>query len=151
MFFSEWWQSTFVLQNIPAEWLLGIKYRFFLSLEIYHAFIKNILHVRRSLVGLWIGLQAFTIMAWVQSLVRELRSYKLCGVAKNNNNKWKFQRITLRKYFLICLPGCRKTIYTLHQYVYVEIYEQGQPNSSIWQFHWPQRDIIYKTVSRLLC
>ena len=55
---------------------------FYLSLEIYHAFIKKILHVRRSLVGLWIGLQAFTIIAWVQSMVRELRSYKLYGMIK---------------------------------------------------------------------
>ena len=48
---------------------------------------KTYSHVRRSLVGLWIGLQAFTIMAWVQSLVRELRSYKLCGMIKKTERK----------------------------------------------------------------
>ena len=46
---------------------------------------------------LWLGLSAFTAGAWVQSLVRELRSHKPCGEAKNNNNnncfvKRKFAR-----------------------------------------------------------
>ena len=36
-----------------------------------------------SLVVQWLGLHAFTARAWVQSLVRELRSHKLCGMAKN--------------------------------------------------------------------
>ena len=35
-----------------------------------------------SLVVQWLGLGAFTVMAQVQSLVRELRSCKLCGGAK---------------------------------------------------------------------
>ena len=30
----------------------------------------------------WLGLGTFTAMAWVQSLVRELRSYKPLGVDK---------------------------------------------------------------------
>ena len=38
--------------------------------------------VRSSLVAQWIGLCAFTAVSWVQSLVRELRSYKLHGIAK---------------------------------------------------------------------
>ena len=38
-----------------------------------------------SLVVQWLGLGIFTTMAWVQSLVLELRSYKLHGKSK----KWK--------------------------------------------------------------
>ena len=40
-----------------------------------------------GLVGLWIGLQAFTLMAWVQSLIRVLRSYKLCGMFQKTERK----------------------------------------------------------------
>ena len=35
-----------------------------------------------SQVVQWLGLGAFTLVAWVQSLVGELRSYKLQGTAK---------------------------------------------------------------------
>ena len=35
-----------------------------------------------SLVAEWLGFWAFTAVAWVQSLVGELRSHKSCGVAK---------------------------------------------------------------------
>ena len=35
-----------------------------------------------SLVVQWLGLSAFIVGAQVQSLVRELRSHKLCSVAK---------------------------------------------------------------------
>ena len=37
---------------------------------------------RRPQVVLWLGLKAFTARAWVQSLVRKLRSLKLCSMAK---------------------------------------------------------------------
>ena len=42
-----------------------------------------------SLVVQWLGLSAFTARAWVQSLVRELRSHKLCGMAKNKRVRHK--------------------------------------------------------------
>ena len=35
-----------------------------------------------SLVVQWLGFGAFTAVAWVQPLVGELRSSKLCGMAK---------------------------------------------------------------------
>ena len=38
---------------------------------------------RNSLVVQWLGLSAFTAVVWVQSLVRELRSCKLCNLVKN--------------------------------------------------------------------
>ena len=38
--------------------------------------------VRSFLAAQWIGLCAFTAVSWVQSLVRELRSYYLHGIAK---------------------------------------------------------------------
>ena len=38
--------------------------------------------VRSFLAAHWIGLCAFTAVSWVQSLVRELRSYYLHGIAK---------------------------------------------------------------------
>ena len=40
-----------------------------------------------SLVVQWLGLGIFTIMAWVQSLVIELRSDKLHGKPKNRGKK----------------------------------------------------------------
>ena len=42
-----------------------------------------------SLVVQWLGLWTFTATAWVQSLVRELRSHKLHGVAKKKRKKEK--------------------------------------------------------------
>ena len=42
-------------------------------------------NVGNPLVVQWLGLSAFTAMARVQSLVRELRSCKLLGVAKKIN------------------------------------------------------------------
>ena len=39
-----------------------------------------------SLVVQWLGLGSFTAGAWVQSLVRELRSSKLFGGEKNLKN-----------------------------------------------------------------
>ena len=35
-----------------------------------------------SLAVQWLGLHAFTAVVWVRSLVRELRSHKLCSAAK---------------------------------------------------------------------
>ena len=35
----------------------------------------------------WLGLGAFTAVAWVQSLVGELRSYKLCSAAKKKKKE----------------------------------------------------------------
>ena len=37
----------------------------------------------------WLGLGTFTAMAWVQSLVRELRSYKPLGVDKKKKKRKK--------------------------------------------------------------
>ena len=37
----------------------------------------------------WLGLTLLLQGVWVRSLVRELRSYMLHGVANNNNNKCK--------------------------------------------------------------
>ena len=47
--------------------------------------IKNI--QRSSLVVWWLGIGAFTAVVWVQTLVRELRSCKLCGVAKKKKKE----------------------------------------------------------------
>ena len=40
-----------------------------------------------SLVVQWLGLSAFTAAAQVQSLVGELRSHKLCGLARIKNKE----------------------------------------------------------------
>jgi len=40
-----------------------------------------------SLVVQWLGLTFFTAVAWIQSLVGELRSYKMHGMAKNKKEK----------------------------------------------------------------
>ena len=42
-----------------------------------------------SLAGQWLGLGAFTAGTQVQSLVRELRSCKMCSVAKKEKKKKK--------------------------------------------------------------
>ena len=34
----------------------------------------------------WLGFQAFTAVAWIQSLVGELRFHKPCGVAKKKDS-----------------------------------------------------------------
>ena len=43
--------------------------------------------VRSSLVVQWLGLCAFTAVAWVQSLIGELRSHKLLSTAKKKKRK----------------------------------------------------------------
>ena len=40
-----------------------------------------------SLMVQWLGLRSFTAVAWTQSLVGELESYKMCGMAKNKKGK----------------------------------------------------------------
>ena len=42
-----------------------------------------------SLAVQWLGLYAFTTKAYVQSIVRELRFWKLCGAAKTEQNQQK--------------------------------------------------------------
>ena len=37
----------------------------------------------------WLGFEAFISVAWVQSLVRELRPYKLYGVAEKRSMRAK--------------------------------------------------------------
>ena len=44
---------------------------------------------KSSLVVQWLGLSAFTAVAWVQALVRELRSHKLPSMAKKKKKKKK--------------------------------------------------------------
>ena len=44
-------------------------------------------HFVNSLAVQWLGLSASTAKAGVQAMVRELRSHKLCSVAKNKNKK----------------------------------------------------------------
>ena len=46
-----------------------------------------------SLSVQWLGLSAFTAVAQVQSLVRELRSCKLCGVAKKKKKKTNLREL----------------------------------------------------------
>ena len=45
--------------------------------------------IGNSLVVLWLGFGAFTALAWVQSLVRELRSHKLSSMTKKKKIKNK--------------------------------------------------------------
>ena len=46
-------------------------------------------HIGNSQVVQWLGLDAFTAVAWVQSLVEELRSYKLYDMVKKKKKKKK--------------------------------------------------------------
>ena len=49
-------------------------------------FLKKIYICRDSLVVQWLGLGAFTAVAWLQSLVGELRSLTPCSVAKKKKD-----------------------------------------------------------------
>ena len=51
-----------------------------------HAFSLKEHPKENSLVLQWLGLSAFTAQAWVQSLVRELRSCRLHGTAPPKKN-----------------------------------------------------------------
>lgn len=53
-------------------------------------------HMGNSLAGQWLGLGAFTTVAWVQSLVRELISYKSWGMV----DKRKKRKVTCGRYIL---------------------------------------------------
>ena len=50
-----------------------------------------------SLAVQWLGLGAFTAGAWVQSLVKELRSCKSCDVAKKKKEKTQMNLSTKQK------------------------------------------------------
>ena len=50
-------------------------------------FFKNLSGI--SLVVQWLGLNAFTAVAWVQSLIRELRSHKWSEVAQSCPTLWE--------------------------------------------------------------
>ena len=81
---------------ILRTWQEEIKQNVQYNEKIFHFSIHNFLGERQvtlqleqkykelgsSLVAQWLGFQAFTTMAWVQPLVRELRSCKLYSTAK---------------------------------------------------------------------
>ena len=48
---------------------------------------KKLIILSNCLAVQCLGLSAFTARAWVQSLVREVRSQKLCSATKNTNKK----------------------------------------------------------------
>ena len=52
----------------------------------------------------WLGFWAFIAMAWVQSLVKELRSYKLHSIAKKK--KFIFKRIDYCLSFFAIWVNC---------------------------------------------
>ena len=65
------------------------------TFEIFH--IKKV-YKRNSVVDSWLGFRAFTAMAQVQSLVGEVRSHKLCRVAKNKQKRLKRKVLKLLKH-----------------------------------------------------
>ena len=65
----------------------------------------------------WIGLCAFTDVSWVQSLVRELRSYKLHGIAKKKKKMW---------YVYMCIHT--------HTYTYTMDYYSAMKKNEILPF-----------------
>ena len=46
----------------------------------------------------WLGFQAFTVMAWVQSLVEELRSCKLQKKKEKKKEKKRSQNLNWKEY-----------------------------------------------------
>ena len=65
--------------------------------------------LRNSLAIHQLGLGTFSSMAWVQSLVRELRSHKLCGQKRKENLK-------CRSFFSIFVLICLVFVYTFQIY-----------------------------------
>ena len=62
----------------------------FYIVNMYHIVIKlSYIKILRCRGVPWLGFQAFNVIAWVQSLVRELRFHKPHGTAKK---KKKIQR-----------------------------------------------------------
>ena len=64
---------------------------------------------RNSLAIHQLGLGTFSSMAWAQSLVRELRSHKLCGQKRKENLK-------CRSFFSIFVFICLVFVYTFQIY-----------------------------------
>ena len=86
--------SRMVFTKCWKLWFLGRKACFFLCIIIDHLkmimCLKNLnknLILGNSLAVQWLGLDAFTAVARVQFLVRELRSCKRRGVSKKNPQK----------------------------------------------------------------
>ena len=55
-------------------------------MELFYCFQRLISEkLGNSRVVQWLGLSPFTVVAWVQSMVRELRYHELCDTAKGKN------------------------------------------------------------------
>ena len=62
----------------------------FYIVNMYHIVIKlSYIKILRCRGVPWLGFQAFNVIAWVQSLVRELRFHKPHGTAKKKKKKYK--------------------------------------------------------------
>ena len=71
--------------------------------------LTRIMETGSSLIACWLGFRAFTAVAWVQSLIRELRSHK--PNQKKKKEEWKekniikCRQIDISKYFrIITIP-----------------------------------------------
>ena len=59
--------------DISILYITDAYYKFYLFLQL-ESFLLKLWNVGNSLVVQWVGLSTFTLVAWVQSLVWELRS-----------------------------------------------------------------------------
>ena len=73
---------TEIRDKPPKQCFKGDKSHFFFFFYNKTFFVKFFLKRGNSLAVQWLGLSTFTAMAQVQSLVGEVRSQKLCGIAK---------------------------------------------------------------------
>ena len=56
-------------------------------MDLEDIMLSEISQTGNSLVVQWLGLSTFTASVQVQSLVEELRSHKLCGMAKKKKSQ----------------------------------------------------------------
>ena len=77
---NQWW---FIYTGM-LKWVMNVKCRW--QKSPISSFIKN-LSLGNSLAVQWLGLRAFTVGAWVRSVISELRSCKPQGWTKTKKNQ----------------------------------------------------------------
>ena len=81
---------------VSCPFLKNFHYKTFLTCKKYQEYEE----IGSSLVAEWLAFQAFTAMTQVQSLVRELRSFKPHGMIKKNIYVWGDGHICDSKMFI---------------------------------------------------
>lgn len=99
-----------VAKRLSKSSFRSVRNKIFKKTGLKSQMLKN-QNLGSSAVASWLEYWAFTAVSWVQSLVRELRYHKLCGMAEKKKSKiettiHKFRKVfDFKKNFRVKLKG----------------------------------------------